>query len=129
MSFADRLKKRESMAAAAVKPTSSALVSLCLPRMLVVGGQAQGLVNLELAPFVVGGMGSTRLLDALDELFCEAERHAKSPAEDPTLPGFAEELREAAALIHRHLASISAASDQAHAEHEATHQHDRGDLQ
>lgn len=129
MSFADRLKKRAPMGAAAVTPTSSALVSLCLPQMLVVGGQAQGLVNLELAPFVVGGMGSTRLLDALDELFCEAEEHAKGPAEDPTLPGLAEELREAAALIRQHMASISAASDQAHAEHEAKHQHDRGDLQ
>lgn len=129
MSFAERLKKRESMAAAAVKPTKSALVSLCLPQVLMVGGMPQGLVNLELAPFVVGGVGAMRLLDALDELFCEAEQHAKSAAEDPTLPGLGAELREAAALIRQHLASVTAASDQAHAEHEAKHQHDRGDLQ
>lgn len=129
MSFSDRLKKRAPMGAAAVTPPKSALVSLCLPQMLMVGGKAQGLVDMELAPFVVGGLGSTRLLDALDELFCEADGHAKSPAEDPVLPGLGAELREAAALIRQHLASISAASDQAHAEHEAKHQHDRGDLQ
>lgn len=127
MSFAARLKKRASMGAAAVKPTKSVSLSFCLPQMLMVGGKAQGLVNLELAPFVIGGLGGLRLLDALDELLCEFERGAAAGVEDPDV--FAAELREAAALIHQHLASIDAASDQAHAEHEAKHQHDRGDLQ
>jgi len=123
MSFADRLSKRAPMRVAAVKPTKSALMSLCLPRVLEVGGMPQGLVNLELAPFVVGGLSAMRLLDALDELFCEAESYARGPAKDPMLPGLPEELREAAALIRQHLASVEAASDHAHEEHEATHQH------
>lgn len=127
MSFADRLQKRVPMGAAAVKPTKSALLSLCHPQVLMVGGHAQGLVNLELAPFVVGGLGALRLLDALDEVFCEFERGTAAGVEDPDV--FAAELREAAALIHQHLASVGAASDQAHAEHEATHQHGGEPLQ
>lgn len=129
MSFADRLKKRTPMALAAVRPTKTGLVSLCLPQMLVLEDHAVGLVNLELAPLVVGGMSSIRLLDALDELFEEAERHAKGSAENPTLPGFGAELLEAATAIRQHLASVAAAADQAHAEHEATHTHGKDHLQ
>jgi len=128
VSFADRLKKRAPLDIAAERPTKSALVSLCLPQMLMVDGQAQGLVNLELAPFVVGGMSALRMLDALDELFCELERHANSSAEDHAFELFGAELKEAAAVIHHHLASVDAASNQAHAEHEATHQHEKGPL-
>lgn len=115
MSFADRVRKWMPLEIAAARPTKSKMMELCLPRLLLLEGNAVGLVNLELAPVVVGGVASTRLLYALNELFSEAE---------PSGP----ELLEAAALIRQHLASLEAASEQAHVEHEATHQHGKDGL-
>lgn len=115
MSFADRVRKWMPLEIAAARPTESKMMALCLPRLLVLEGNPVGLVNLELAPIVVGGVASTRLLYALNELLTEA---APSPGE----------LVEAATLIRQHLASLEAASEQAHSEHEATHQHGKDPL-
>lgn len=112
MSFAARVSKWMPLGIAAAVPTKSAMMALCLPRLLLVEGNPVGLVNLELAPLLVGGVASTRLLYALDELLAE-------PSPSP------EEIHEAATLIRQHLASMAAASDLAHTEHEATHQHGR----
>lgn len=110
MSFASRLLKFRPMAIAAAAPTKSIGLQLCLPRLLVVDNNAVGLANLEVATLLVAGVASTRLLCALAQLLHEP---SPSPAE----------LVEAAALIQQHLTSLGAASDQAHAEHEAAHQH------
>lgn len=115
MKFAERVTKWLPLAIAAAQPTQSQIMQLCLPRMLLLEGNGVGLVNLELAPVVVGGIASTRLLYALNELFSEP---SPSPAE----------LVEAAALVRQHLASLEAASEQAHIEHEATHQHGKDPL-
>lgn len=112
MSFADRLKKREPMPVAAVKPTKSMPVSLCMPRVLTENGRPVGLVNLVLSPMFVGGVESTRLLTAIEELL-----------KLPNPP--ADELREAADTIKRHLDSLDAASELAGEEHDAHHQHEK----
>jgi hypothetical protein len=111
MSFADRLQNRPPMPIAAVKPTKSMPVSLCLPQVVTVEGHVVGLVNMVNAPMLVAGVESTRILTALEE----------------TLSGdcSADELREAAQHIRQHLDSLDAAEVQAHAEHDATHDHER----
>lgn len=123
MTFADRLKEFPPMAIAAEKPSESRGLNLCLPRLLVVDGNAVGLANLEIATLLVAGAGSTRLLYALGALLGEA-----AGAPDEHLGSFGSELREATTLIQRHLASLAAASDLAHEEHEATHQHGKDPL-
>ncbi|HEY0881162.1 MAG TPA: hypothetical protein VGD87_06520, partial [Archangium sp.] len=120
MSFADRLSKRPPMPIEAKPPVKSALVGMCLPQMLATEGHAVGLVNLELAPILLGGMSAIRILDALDELFADMEAAADDTEAQEK---FGPELFEAARLIRQHLESVSSASRQAHAEHEAKHQH------
>lgn len=118
MSFAERLGKRPPMPFAAVKPTQSMPLAFCLPQVVTMEGNPVGLVNLVLSPLVVGGMESTRILTALEELLSLDHAALRSPER-------MEELREAASMIRRHLDSISAAAAQARDEHDATHDHDK----
>lgn len=120
MSFADRLNKRPPMVLAAVKPTKSMQVSFCLPQVLTLDARPVGLLNLTLAPMLVGGAESTRILTAIEELLSECQARAI------TGPQAFEELLQAWNSIRQHLDSVSAAVDHAIEEHDATHQHDGG---
>lgn len=125
MRFAERLKKFPEMGVTFKRPQEHPKLSLCLPRVMMLDGhQAQGLVGVELAPIVAGGVGALRLLSALVELFEDLETTKEAD------PGklFGQELREAAGHLRQHLNATAAASDCAHAEHEAMHQKDGGSV-
>lgn len=121
MSFAERLQKFPDLGVTFRRPHEQPKLSLCLPRVLVVGEEAQGLVGVELAPIVSGGVGALRLLSALCELFEEIEEATPEQAD-----AHGAELAEAAAHLRHHLNLTAAASDKAHAEHEASHQGQHG---
>lgn len=115
MSFAARLAKRPPLGAVAERPTKSEGLALCFPHLLRVAGKTKGLVDLETAPFVVGGIEALRILDALDELLGTVDEAGLPP-----------ELQEAARHVRSHMQSVQAASDLAHAQHEAFHAGEKG---
>lgn len=131
MSFDDRLQKRPPLPIAIGAPTKSVGLALCMPQVVAVAGQAQGLLTGELAPLVAGGLGALRLLDAVDELLGEFVQQVAEPAADglgyAVLPGaLAAELHAAAKLIRAHMQSVDAAQAEARDAHERFHAHGKG---
>lgn len=121
MSFAKRLEKFPPMNVTWVKPQERPHLSLCLPRVMLFENAAQGLVGIEVAPIIAGGIGALRLLSAFVELVEEMD--AAPPEFEER---YVKELGEAAKAFRKHLNMTAATSDKAHAEHDASHRDEHG---